>query len=175
MAFASSSDVAALCRNLVSGASDFSTSTSPTQAQVNAWLSSGCAVITLRLNGMGYGALSSGTAAYELAGQINALYAAWLAERSRINARTTADERTRADMLRKDFDDNLKILIGADLSRAGVSQTGVAYAGGISADDKDTQEADSDRVNPRFVRGMFANPEALDAADFLGEYDEQAR
>jgi len=38
-----------------------------------------------------------------------------------------------------------------------VSATGV-YVGGISEVDKQTKEADSDRVSPAFKRGMFDNP-----------------
>ena len=45
-----------------------------------------------------------------------------------------------------------------DLSRMGVTQTGVAYAGGISVSDKQAVAADSDRVGSRFVRGQFRNP-----------------
>lgn len=34
------------------------------------------------------------------------------------------------------------------------------YAGGISQDDKDSQESDVDRAQPSFVRGMFDNVDA---------------
>ena len=41
------------------------------------------------------------------------------------------------------------------------SASGVrAYAGGISKADKETQEADTDRVKPGFVREQFDNPRA---------------
>lgn len=159
MAYAISSCVAALCRNLVAGASDFDTSTSPTQAQVNSWLSSGCALINNRLGSAGYGAIPATSGAYDLAAQANALYAAWMAERSRINARTTSDERTRADMLKKDFEYMLEALVNDDLSRQGVSQSGTVYAGGISRSDKDAVEGNSDRVAPRFVSGQFKHPD----------------
>ncbi len=159
MAYCPSSSVAALTRNLVAGASDFDTSTSPTVAQVNSWLSSGCAVINIRLGSAGYGAIPATSGAYDLAAQANALYAAWMAERSRINARTTADERTRADMIKKDFEYMLAALLSDDLSRLGVSQSGAVYAGGISRSDKDAVEGDSDRVAPRFVSGQFRHPD----------------
>jgi len=159
MAYAVSSCVAAMCRNLVAGASDFSSSTSPTDSQVNGWLSSGCSLINAQLASKGYGAIPASSAAYELAAQANALYAGWLAERSRTNARMSADERGRADMLKDDFDAQMKVLMDVDLSRMGVSQTSVAYAGGISIAGKDTVEADTDRVLPRFTRGMFDRKE----------------
>ena len=73
----------------------------------------------------------------------------------------SADERTRADMFKRDFEWHLDLLLGLDLSRAGVSQVSQAYAGGISKSDKSTVEADTDRMTPRFSRGMYDNAEAL--------------
>ena len=159
MAYCPSSSVAALTRNLVAGACDYDSSTSPNQAQVNSWLSSGCALINNRLGSAGYSAIPATSGAYDLAAQANALYAAWMAERSRINARTTADERTRADMLKKDFEYMLAALVGDDLSRVGVSQSGTVYAGGISHSDKDSVKGDSDRIAPRFTSGQFRHPQ----------------
>ncbi len=160
MAYASASDVSALTRNLIGAASAFDTSTCPTLAQVNVWLSTGCAVINSRLAGMGYGTIATTSAAYEVAQQANACYAAWFAERSRQNARTSADERGRADIFKTDFEDLMEILLSLDLSQNGVTQTSRAYAGGISLSDKDSIESDTDRVIPRFARGMFGNSEA---------------
>lgn len=162
MAYAAASDVSALTRNLIGGASEltFTVATCPTLAQVNVWLTTGCAVINSRLAGIGYDPIPSGTAPYEVAQQANACYAAWFAERSRQNARTSADERARADIFKEDFETLMEILLDMDLSQSGVVQTSRAYAGGISVSDKDTVEEDPDRVQPRFVRGMFANSEA---------------
>src|SRR3989304_3751133 len=114
MAYASASDIASLTKNLVGGASSFDTSTSPTLTQVNAWLTSGCAMIETVLGA----AVTNDKALYGVAIEANALYGAWMAERSRTNARTTAEERTRADMLRRDFLDHLKWLQQYGLSRA---------------------------------------------------------
>lgn len=156
MAYASASDVAALCRNLLGSASEFDTSTSPTLTQVTAWLSSGCAAINARYGG----AISSATDAYNLATQANALFAAWFAERSRINARVSADERTRADMFKRDFDAILEMLDMLDYADMGITppSSGAAWAGGISRSDKQTIESNSDRVKPRFSRGMLDDP-----------------
>lgn len=165
MAYASSSDVGGLCRNLLGNLPDFTQSSSPTLTQVDSWLSSGCAVINSFLASHGYGAIPAGAAAYGVAQQANALYAAWMAERSRINARVSADERTRADMLKKDMEYHLDLLKMMDLSQAGVSQTSRVYAGGISKADKSTVEGDSDRVVPRFRRGMFSNKDARSPGD----------
>lgn len=39
------------------------------------------------------------------------------------------------------------------------------FVGGISVADKDTQEADTDRVTPAFTRTLFDNPEASQSPD----------
>lgn len=37
------------------------------------------------------------------------------------------------------------------------------YAGGIAASDKDDVESNTDRVRPAFLRGLFDNPQAINA------------
>src|SRR3989304_5764711 len=163
MAYASGTDVASLCRNLVGSASSFDTSTSPNLTQVNLWLSSGCALINSVLGTRGYGAIPTPSEAYDFARDSNSLYAAWRAESSRINARVAPGERTRADKFKQDFNDALGELKAMDLSRLGVSvANSPVYAGGISVADRDTGEADSDRVTSRFIRGMFRNKETIE-------------
>lgn len=160
-AYASPSDVGALCHNLIGSASNFDTSTSPTLTQVNAWLSSGCSLINSILGTRGYGAIPATSAAYEFARDANAQYAAQRAEQSRINARIAPGERTRADKFKQGFDDAMKELRAMDLSMLGVSVTTTSvYAGGISDADRDSVESNTDRVAPRFVRGMFRNRES---------------
>jgi hypothetical protein len=162
MAYASASDVSMLCRNLVGAASGFDTSTSPTLAQVNVWLSSGCAQINSVIGSRGYGAIPATSAAYQFASDANAQFAAMRAEQSRINARIAPGERTRADKFKQGFDDAIKELKMLDLSRLGVGADSQVYAGGISISDRDNVEADNDRVQSRFVRGMFRNREAVE-------------
>ena len=159
MAYASASDVRGMTPNLSTGSS-FDSSSSPNLDQINNWLSSGCAVINTRLAAIGYDPIPTTSGAYDIARDANATYAAWRAERSRINTRVSADERTRADMMRRDFEYLLEEITGQDLSRSGVTATSVAYAGGISVSDKTSVAADGDRTAPRFARGMFANPGA---------------
>ena len=161
MAYASSSDVGAITRNLLGAETAFSTTTCPTLAQVDAWLSSGCALINSILKSQGYtGAIPTSSDAYELATQANALYGAWLAELSRTGARVSATERTRASLIRKDFDTMMKDMMGLDFSQLGVTQTQRSYAGGISESDKSLDESDTDRVKPRFKRDDLSNPDA---------------
>lgn len=177
MAYASASDVAALCRNLVGSASGFDTSTSPTAIQVNAWLSAGCALINTIILGRNYtGAVPTTSAAYEFMTTANAQFAAWMAERSRSLASVQASERTRADMFKKDFLDSLSMIKTLSLGQAGVSQQSNVYTGGISYADKQSQEADLDRVVSRFVRGQMTDavvPREGDVGSI--NYDPQAR
>lgn len=164
MAYASSSDVGILTPHLLSGASDFSTSTCPSQSSINTWLSSGCAVINSKLASIGYGTIPANSAAYDFARQANALYGAWWAERSRLSARVSRDENTRDATFRKDFMDMLNLLTTLDLSRMGVSksnQVPANWAGGINVTDKEANENDSDIVQPRFGRDQFRNREGL--------------
>ena len=165
MPYASACDVAALTHNLLGNIPNFTTTTCPTLAQVNVWLTTGCAVINSRLASKGVSAIPTSSEAYGVAQQANALYAAWFAERSRISARVSKDERSRADMMKSDFDALMEVLLDLDLSRMGVTQTSVAYAGGISVSDKSTVQSDSDRVKPRFARGMLRNLDAPEPAE----------
>lgn len=162
MAYASASDVVGHVRNLLNGASAFSATTVPSACEVDTWLSSGCSLINARLSSIGYSAIGTTSAAYELARAANSLYAAWMAERARVNATVSYTERTRADMFKKDFFDHLDLLAALDLGQMGVTRkaSGV-YFGGISQSDVDTVEADTDRVVPRFSRDMTRHPDRL--------------
>lgn len=175
-AYASASDVSGLCRNLLGAASGFDTSTSPTLTQVNTWLSSGCALINSIVGGRGFSAIPQSSVAYEFAMQANAQFAAWMAERSRTLATVQVTERTRADMFKRDFNDSLDLLKVIDLGRLGVIQTSAVYTGGISNADKNSVESDTDRVTPRFTRGMLHDESIPQEGDFgaLGG-DPQAR
>ena len=92
MAYAVSSCVAAICPHLISGASDFSSSTSPTQGQVNSWLSSGSSIIDTKLAARGYSPIGTTSAAYEMAAAINTDYGVDRAELSRLSSRVTKME-----------------------------------------------------------------------------------
>jgi hypothetical protein len=169
MAYASASDVAVLVRNIMGTSASFDSATCPTLTQVNTWLTTGCGVINTKIAQYGYGPIPTSSEAYGLAQQANAAYGAWWTERSRTLSTVRAEERTRADMFKKDFFDLLDLLCEIDLGSVGVAKSsGVkprVHAGGISVDGKDTLEQDTDRVTPRFKRGMFGNPEAVDAGD----------
>ena len=165
MGFCTTCHVYSHVYSLVKPASAFDTSTCPSLSEVEQWITTGCAVISTHLSSMGYGAPAAGTAIYEMLGQANALWAAALAEDSRISARISADERTRGDRFMLQFTRLMDRVVGMDLSRAGLSQTSVAFAGGISKSSKDSYNSDTDRVPSRFVRGQFRNPEAGNGLD----------
>jgi len=161
MGYCSASDVSAICLGLLGGEEGFSTSTSPTLDQVNRWITSGCAVIETRLQGAGYSVPpGSTTSIYEALKDLNALYSAARAEMSRINAVLAPGMRTRGQLFRRMFWEELAEVLSMDLTQAGMSKasTAVLYAGGISEDDKQTVEAGTDRVEPRFGRAIFDYP-----------------
>ena len=159
--------------SLVKPASAFDTTTCPSLNDITDWITTGCAVINTKLTSLGYSVPTASTAVYEMLGQANAFWAAALAEDSRINARISADERTRGDRFMRQFDNLMKLLGTMDLSRAGLSQVTAGYAGGISVSDRASVESDTDRVKPRFKRGQFENPEAARASDSDSDDDDQ--
>jgi len=166
MAYASTSNVAALCATLLEGEADFSASTSPTSAQVESFLSSGCGLIEGILIDLGYDPPpASTTIAYSILSHLNAIYGAAMAELSLMNTSLTPEERTRAEYLESLFWREVERLKGMDLSSMGLTRAsrGVLYAGGISQSDKHSYDKDTDRVEPRFRRGQFAFPETIRA------------
>ena len=165
MAYASASDVSSLCRNLIAPSKAFTLSTCPTLTEVNTWLSSGCSQIELKLATCGYGVpAASGTVIYDHLAHLNAIYAAGWAHNSRMTATVTADERTVGDRYLESFKDSLGMLCEEDLTLAGLSRADGRglYAGGISVADKQTQEANTDRVEPRISRDMFRFPGTIE-------------
>lgn len=165
MPYASASDVAPLCQNILSASPNFTANTKPASATVDVWLSSGSAIINTRLASKGYSPIPESSEAYGLAKAANGFYGAWLAQRGLLNQRSSADENDLAEQYKKDFEFHLDMLMELDLSMAGVPSTNkrTPYAGGISVADKSRQNADADRVKPRFERGQFRNPEGADA------------
>lgn len=164
MGYCSSSDVGALSPHLISGAGDFTTSTSPTLVQVNQWISAGSSIINTRLAAKGYGAIPTTSMAYDFARDINANYGAYRAELSRLSSRVSRDENTRADFFKKAYMDMLNDVVVLDLSNAGVPRDYAPpanFAGGISVSDKQENDSDPDIVQPRFQRGQFQNAETI--------------
>lgn len=168
MAYASASDVAALTKNILGSETMFSDTSKPTIAETDNWLSSGCSKIETMLNSWGYSTPAASTSAiWGTLKDLNTLYAAGRVELARTNVTLTPGERTRGQVFLKMFDDDLKDLEKLDLTPLGLSRSSSddVYVGGISISDKQTQETDSDRVDPRFTRGQMKFPGTSDPSD----------
>lgn len=166
-AYAAASDVANYCRNLLGDSGSFSSSTSPTLTAVNTWLSSGCSIIEAKLSSYGYATpVSNTTVLYEWIRDLNTLYAAARAEMSRINVTLSPGERTRGQVFEEMFWKQLDQWKSMDLTTTGATNNTsgnsilgqTLWVGGTSIDSKDTYKDDSDRVKPKFSKGMFNMP-----------------
>jgi len=156
MAYASASQVATYCRNLLGSASAFSASTLPTLDEINTLLSSGCGIIEANLSARGYAVpAASSTGFYDVLSDLNAIYAVAQAEMARTNVVLGMGERTRGQVFEKEFWSRLETLLATDLSPYLSVDTAHVYVGGISESVRDTYDDDTDRISPRFKRDMF--------------------
>ncbi len=161
MAYADSGLVSAYCANILSGAANFTTSSSPTLTTVNRFLSSGCSIIESYMTAHKYDTpVASTAAAYNWLENLNALYAAAMVEQTRTNVTLSPGERTRGRVMLEQFWSELKEMVKLDLTSMGITRSsdGSLYVGGISIADKETYEDDTDRVVPKFTKGMFDFP-----------------
>jgi len=165
--YASASNVANYCRNLLGDSASFSSSTSPTLTAVNTWLSSGCSIIESRLSSYGYSIpVSTGTTLYDWISDLNTLYAAARAEMSRINVTLSPGERTRGQVFEEMFWKQLDQWKSMDLTTTGATNNTSSnsilgqtlWVGGTSVASKDSYKDASDRVKPKFSKGMFNMP-----------------
>jgi hypothetical protein len=164
MAYATIDMVKALSPHL------FNQSNAPTDSDVRLWLDEGQAIIDGTLTSKGYTAPVAKTASvWPILRNLDALYAASMAEFSKLVASTAAGAQTRGELLERRFWDRLDKTMRLDLSGMGVGYTSLVYVGGISISDKDTVEDDSDRVQTAFSRGQFAY------GSDTSEADEQTR
>ena len=161
MPYSTCARCADLIPNILDGASDFNNLGSqirPTCDALIRFMSSGCALIETKLYSLGY-TPATGTAMDDFLADLESLYVAFRAEQVRGSPRTAQGERTRADMFRRAFDDGLKQLESMDLTRLGLAHDARWYVGGISESERDSVQSDTDRVDPRFGRGQFDNPD----------------
>ncbi|MBU0598851.1 hypothetical protein KKF61_07765 [Patescibacteria group bacterium] len=162
MAYSTCQRVATLIPNLLNGASSFdnlATNILPGSAALLNFMSSGCSLINTKLKSLGYAApVGSGNDIYDYLADLEATYVAYRANALRASPRSAAGERSVADNFRYAFEDGLKSLATMDLSLLDIAYTGKWYVGGVSEAEKDSVASDSDRVDPRFYRGEFNNP-----------------
>lgn len=181
-AYASASDVASLCRNLLGSDYTFGSSSSPTITAVNSWLSSGCSIIESKIANAGYNTpIASNTILYKWLSDLNMLFAASRAEMSRINVTLSPGERTRGQVFEEMFWNQLNSLttdfdlttVGATPNTSTNSILGqTLWVSGTSIASKDTYKDDSDRVKPRFSAGMFNMPGTLDQNSAESDTDD---
>ena len=159
MTYSSASDVALYCPEVIGDGSSFSDITEPTVTQVQRFQDMAYSRINTALAAKGYSTPVGSTATvYDELVDLEAVFAAARVQMSRMSSRLGPNERSKSQVLMKDFDDRLKVLVARDLSRAGVGATTKLYAGGISKSDKTDVEGDTDRVTPRFKAGQFDYP-----------------
>ena len=164
MSYGTPTGVAGLVRNILSGAVDFSNSSSPALNQVEEWLSSGCSIIEARLSSAGYAtpaAESSGI--WGWLADLNNLWGASKVEFSRTIATVGPGERTRGQIFEQQFWQGLDRLCNLDLTLIGLSRVSddAIYVGGTKDSEKDEWEQSTDRVKPRFFKGQFAFDETI--------------
>jgi hypothetical protein len=159
--------VAALIPNILNGASNLDNlgeKIRPASSEIRSFMSGGCSLINAKLAAMGFSPVAEGAALFDFLADIEANYAAWRCELSRSSPRTAKGERSRADDFRKAYEANLRQLDKMDLTMLGftpLQATGSGwYMGGVSEADKAAVESNADRVDPRFAREQFANPES---------------
>jgi hypothetical protein len=141
---------------LETNATNFSPTSWPTKAQVESFLSAGCAIIETRLEAAGYSTpVGAAITISSLVANLETLYGAAQAESVQLSARISATERTRAHFFEERFNKGLDKLVGMDLSRAGLTHTTKTVITGTSISEKEAVDDDKDRVTPRFRRDQF--------------------
>lgn len=139
----------------------FNQSNPPTNPEVQLWINEGAAIIDAELTSAGYSVpVATSAAGYEVFRNLNYYYAAAMCEQSRLVSRGSPEKKTRGEELEDWFWKRLDKVMARDLTSMGVSHTSSIYVGGISLDDKEAVEGDSDRIMTFARRGMHAYPGA---------------
>jgi len=166
MAYGSASGVAALCKHLTNeGDGAFNNDTTPTRRQVLAFLDDGSALMDAEIAQHGFTTPVSASLVVAVLDPIAEYYAAAMAESietvSRSDWQGTSESSKPThwmDMHRDSMDRILSergralAILGAG---RGVDLSEYLHAGGLSEDEKDTWESDSDFIQPRFKVGMM--------------------
>ena len=152
-------EVEALCKYLTADAV-FSTTTQPTLAEVEEWLTAAYRIINVKLLEYGYAADQTDTDVKGALQHYNALWAAAQVEFSQPSAGFTPEGENRGDKFLKMFDDELQKLINSrGFFLLGATKTegllDAVSAGGIRVADKRTLNDDSDFLKTRFRMGQF--------------------
>lgn len=145
---------------LTRGGSNFTSSTSPTLAQVQEMIQWIYSDMHTHFYAQGYAGSANSTAAmFDGLVMLNSLGAAAIAEMTRIMDTVRNQERTRGQVLWKMYERQRDIYAQMDLSQAGFQIDTVGpYAGGTEVSDKDIDESNSGLLTPRFFRNQFRGP-----------------
>ncbi|NIV40478.1 MAG: hypothetical protein GWN58_67085 [Anaerolineae bacterium] len=168
MAYGSASGVAALCKHLTTqGDGAFNNDTTPTRRQVLAFLDDGSALMDAEMSQNGFSTPVTASLVTAVLDPIAEFYAAAMAEsvetvrRSDWQGTSESSKPTHWMELHRGAMDRIMMERGKALSILGATRgTSLAYglhAGGLSEDEKDTWEDDSDFIEPRFKIGMMDN------------------
>lgn len=153
--------VEALCKTLTD-AGVFSTTTQPTLAEVEDWLTDGKAQVNLRLARYGYSKDQTDADVVRVLMHLNALWAAAQVEFSNPSQGFSPEEGSRGEMFLKQFEEQCTVTINnsgfEELGGTKASDlTELSSAGGIRYSDKETIENDTDIIPYAFTRGRFNN------------------
>lgn len=166
MAYGSASGVAALCKHLTTqGDGAFNNDTTPSRRQVLAFLDDGSALMDAEISQHGFTTPVTASLVTPVLDPIAEYYAAAMAEsietvsRSDWQGTSESSKPTHWMDLHREAMDRIMTEKGRALSLLGAAKTvnlsAYLHAGGLSEDEKDTWEADSDFVQPRFKTGMM--------------------
>jgi hypothetical protein len=166
MAYGSASGTAALCTALTSACNGaFGENTTPTETQVLAFLDDGSALMDAEMSQHGFTTPVTASLVVPVLDPIAEYYAAALAEspqnvnRSDWQGVSESSKPTHWMDLYRDAMDRILSEGGLALSILGASKTvnlsAYLHAGGLSDDEKDTWEDDSDFLQPRFKSRMM--------------------
>ena len=173
MSYSSASDVEGYCAELIGSACSFSDITNPSKSEVERLIVKADAFIDAKLQSMGFAVpIDSGNTVFPFLVDLSALYAAARAQLGRGTARVTPQQRTKSETLMAQFNNGMKELLAMDLSRMGVTQSTVTWAGGITESGKTAVESDTDRVPPRFKRDQFRHSGTQRPSAAGGEAEE---
>lgn len=173
--------VAALCKHLTSGTT-FTTSTQPTLAEVEAWLTEGYGLINARLMNQGYEQDQTDADLLRALQPYNVWYAAAMAEYSQASAGFSEEGGGRGDMFMEMFwgskDNRPHLGLDALIQSKAFSLLGATIdtdptdflsAGGHSRSEKRDMEADSDLVPFLFGRDKFSAPGTRVTSQYSGD------
>lgn len=162
MAYGSRAGTVPLVQHLLGSGTDFSASTKPTSTQVDAFLVDGSAILDGWLAEAGYTIPVTDAEAVLILDHYAELFAAYKCELSRATGAYGAEGNDRGETFKRDFMEAQDLIKKSDalvnLGAARTKQEGKGFkVGGLSPTDKTDFEADTDRTQPIFKKGMFEN------------------